>query len=121
MLCSQALTGLPRPLGAARVLLDQAEDQLALAARVAGVDELVTSLRLACLTTADRRLLVLSTGLRSKCGGITGRWAKLHFAALDVVLLGGLDLDQVAHGTGDHVLVVLEMVFVLVELARNRR
>ena len=38
----------------------------------------VTSLRLACLTTALRRDLVLSTGLSSKRGGITGRLAKLH-------------------------------------------
>ena len=36
------------------------------------------SLRLANLTTAFKRVLVLSTGLRSKCGGITGRLAKLH-------------------------------------------
>jgi len=37
-----------------------------------------TSLRLAWRTTAFRRVFVLSTGFRSKCGGITGRWAKLH-------------------------------------------
>src|SRR2546427_5999788 len=36
----------------------------------------VTSLRLASLTTALSRLLVLSTGLRSKYGGITGRLAR---------------------------------------------
>ena len=41
-----------------------------------------TSLRLACLTTALRRLLVLSTGLRSKCGGMTGKLAKLHLPRL---------------------------------------
>ena len=37
-----------------------------------------TSLRLASFTTAFRRVLVLSTGFKSKCGGITGKWAKLH-------------------------------------------
>jgi hypothetical protein len=42
----------------------------------------VTSLRLASLTTAFRRDLVLSTGFRSKKGGITGRWAKLHLPRL---------------------------------------
>jgi hypothetical protein len=42
----------------------------------------VTSLRLASLTTAFRRVLVLSTGLRSKYGGMTGRWAKLHLPRL---------------------------------------
>ena len=41
-----------------------------------------TSLRLASLTTAFRRVLVLSTGFKSKCGGITGRWAKLHLPRL---------------------------------------
>ena len=41
-----------------------------------------TSLRLASRTTALSRVLVLSTGLRSKCGGITGRWAKLHLPRL---------------------------------------
>ena len=42
----------------------------------------LTSLRLACLTTAFSRVFVLSTGFRSKCGGITGRLAKLHFPRL---------------------------------------
>ena len=41
-----------------------------------------TSLRRACFTTAARRDLVFSTGLRSKCGGITGRCAKLHLPRL---------------------------------------
>ena len=41
-----------------------------------------TSLRLACLTMALSRVLVLSIGLTSKCGGITGRWAKLHLPRL---------------------------------------
>ena len=41
-----------------------------------------TSLRLACLTTAFKRLLVLSTGFKSKCGGMTGRLAKLHLPRL---------------------------------------
>ena len=56
-----------RLLAAAGVLLDQAEDQLALAARVAGVDEVG---RRPCawpgLTTALSRVLVWSTGFRSK-------------------------------------------------------
>src|SRR5450830_862553 len=42
----------------------------------------LTSLRLASLTTAFRRLLVLSTGFRWKKGGITGRLAKLHLPRL---------------------------------------
>ncbi len=43
---------------------------------------LSTSLRLASLTTAFRRVFVLSTGFKSKCGGITGRLAKLHLPRL---------------------------------------
>ena len=40
------------------------------------------------LTTAFRRVLVLSTGFRSKCGGMTGRWAKLHLPRLTSWLSG---------------------------------
>jgi hypothetical protein len=56
------------------MLLDQAEDQLALAAGVAGVDELGDVLALDELQDALSRDLVLSIGFRSKCGGITGSW-----------------------------------------------
>ena len=42
----------------------------------------LTSLRLASRTMALSRVLVLSIGLRSKCGGITGRFAKLHLPRL---------------------------------------
>ena len=42
----------------------------------------VTSLRLHSLTTAFSRVLALSMGARSKCGGTTGRWAKLHLPRL---------------------------------------
>ena len=41
-----------------------------------------TSLRLISLTMALSRVLVLSIGLRSKYGGITGRLAKLHLPRL---------------------------------------
>ena len=42
----------------------------------------LTSLRLTSLTTALNRALALSMGARSKCGGITGRCAKLHLPRL---------------------------------------
>ncbi|MNT59233.1 hypothetical protein D3C72_1967270 [compost metagenome] len=42
-------------------------------------------------------------------------------AALDVEFLRGLDLDQVAHGAGHDVGVVLEMLVMFVELAGHRR
>ena len=43
---------------------------------------------------------------------------KAPLAAFDVEFLRRLDLHQVAHRAGDHVAVVLEMLVVLVELAR---
>ena len=42
-------------------------------------------------------------------------------AALDVELLGRLDLEQVADGGGDEVALALEVLVVLVELARDGR
>jgi hypothetical protein len=50
----------------------------------------LTSLRLTCLTTADRRDLALSIGDRSKCGGTTGRLAKLHLPRLTSYSSGAL-------------------------------
>ena len=78
----------------------------------------VTSLRRISLTRALRRPLLLSMGLRSKCGGITGRLAKLHLPRLDVELLRRLDLHQVADGRADDVVLALEVFIVLVELPR---
>ena len=42
----------------------------------------VTSLRRISLTSAFKRPFTLSIGFRSKCGGITGRLAKLHLPRL---------------------------------------
>ena len=80
----------------------------------------VTSLRRICLTTALSRDLALSIGARSKCGGITGRWAKLHLPRLTSYSSGRLDFTRwpTAEVTTS---VVLEVVVVLVELARHRR
>ena len=50
----------------------------------------VTSLRLTSLTTAFSRVLALSMGARSKCGGTTGRWAKLHLPRLTSYSSGAL-------------------------------
>ena len=50
----------------------------------------VTSLRLMSRTTAVRRALFLSIGSRSKCGGTTGRWAKLHLPRLTSYSSGAL-------------------------------
>jgi hypothetical protein len=72
------------------VLLDQAKDQLALAARVAGVDQLAHVLALDEPDDRVQARLVLSSGARSKCGGITGRWAKLHLPRLTSYSSGAL-------------------------------
>ena len=50
----------------------------------------LTSLRLTSRTIAFSRVLVLSSGARSKCGGITGRWAKLHLPRLTSYSSGAL-------------------------------
>ncbi|CAD5371810.1 hypothetical protein RA210_U170039 [Rubrivivax sp. A210] len=49
-----------------------------------------TSLRLTSLTTALSRVLALSMGATSKCGGTTGRWAKLHLPRLTSYSSGAL-------------------------------
>ena len=50
----------------------------------------VTSLRLTSRTSAVKRLLALSIGARSKCGGTTGRLAKLHLPRLTSYSSGAL-------------------------------
>jgi hypothetical protein len=53
--------------------------------------------------------------------GNHGQVGKAPLAALDVVLLGRLDLHQVADGAGDDVAVTLALLVVFVELAGGRR
>ena len=50
----------------------------------------LTSFRLTRRTIAFSRVLVLSSGASSKCGGITGRWAKLHLPRLTSYSSGAL-------------------------------
>jgi hypothetical protein len=69
-------------LGAAGVLLDQAEDQLTLAARVTGVDEFGHILALGLLDHGVQAGLGLVHGLQVEARGITGRLAKLHLPRL---------------------------------------
>jgi hypothetical protein len=108
-------------LAAARVLLDQAEDQLALAARVAGVDELGHVLAPRQAHHGAQAALGLVHGLELEIRRNHGQVRKAPFAALDVVGFGRLDLEQVAHGAGDDVALVLEIIVVLVEFARHGR
>jgi hypothetical protein len=106
---------------AERVLLDQAEDQLALAARVAGVHHVGDVLALGQLDHRVQARLGLVDRLEVEVRRDHRQVGEAPLAALDVELLGRLDLHQVAHGARDDVLLVLEVLVVLVELAHRRR
>ena len=105
---------------AAGVLLDEAEDQLPFAARVAGVDQATHILALGQLDNGRQARLGLVDGLELEEGRQHRQVGEAPLAALDVELLGRGDLHQVTDGRGHDVLLVLEMVVVLVELARHR-
>ncbi|CAM4124350.1 hypothetical protein ACAN107058_22940 [Paracidovorax anthurii] len=107
------------PLGTAGVLLDEAEDQLALAARVAGVDEVGDVLALGEPHHRAEAALGLVHRFEVEIRRDHRQVREAPLAALDVEFLGRLDLHEVAHGAGDDIAVVLEVVFVLVELARH--
>ena len=107
-------------LGACGVLLDQAEDQLTLAARVAGVDEFGDILALGQLDHGIEPALGLVHGLEVEIRRNHRQVGKTPFTALDVELLGRLDFHQVAHGAGHDVVLALEVFIVLVEFARHR-
>ena len=110
-----------RLLAAAGVLLDQPEDQLALAPGVARVDQLghVGPLRLADhggqprLGPVDR--------LQVEVGRDHRQVREAPLPALDVELLRRLDFEQVTDRARDHVAVVFEMFVVFLELAGHRR
>ena len=91
----QALDGLAQAaLGAACVLLDQAEDQLTFAARVTGVDEFGHILALGLLDHGVQAGLGLVHGLEVEMRRNHRQVRKAPFAALDVVLLGCLDFTR---------------------------
>jgi len=103
------------------VLLDQPEDQFTLAARVAGIDEGADVLALGQPYDGVEARLGLVQRLELEVRRNDRQVRKTPLAALHVEFFGGLDLHQVADGAGHHVLVVLEMVFHLLELARAGR
>ena len=121
----QALHRLAEPFaigfGAAGVLLDQAEDQLALAPGVAGVDQRRDVLAPGLAHHGVQARLGLVDRLEVEVRRDHRQVGEAPLAALDVVLLRRLDLHQVADGAGDDVALVLEMFVVLVELARHGR
>jgi hypothetical protein len=117
----QALDGFAQTFAiwfaATGVLLDQTEDQLALAARVAGVDEFGHVLALGLFDHRVQARLGLVHGLEVKVRRDDGQVGKAPLAALHIKFFGRLDLHQVAHGAGDYIAVVLEVVVVLFKLA----
>mmetsp|Transcript_3271 Transcript_3271/g.11449 ORF Transcript_3271/g.11449 Transcript_3271/m.11449 type:complete len:1068 (-) Transcript_3271:367-3570(-) len=108
-----------RPLGRLRVLLDQAEDQFALAARVAGVDQGRDVLAADQLDEGVQPALVLVDRVEVEVRRDHRQMGEAPLATLDVELLGRGDLHQMAHGRADDVVLVLEVVVMLVELARH--
>ena len=107
-------------LAAIGVLHDQAEDQLTLAARVAGVDEFGDVLALDQLDHRRQPRLGLVDRRQVEVRRHHRQVGEAPLAALDVVFVRRLDFHQVADGRGDDVGVVLEVVGLLVELARDR-
>ena len=81
----------------------------------------VTSLRLTSLTIAFSRDLALVDRVQLEVRRDHRQVREAPLAALDVELLGRLDLEQVADRRGHEVVVVLEVLVVLVELAGGRR
>ena len=102
------------------VLLDQAKDQFAFAARIAGVDDLVHVTALGKFDHRVQARLGLVHGFEVKVRGDHRQVGKAPLAALDVIFFGCLYLQQMADGTRHHISVALEIFVVLFELARSR-
>ena len=117
----QPLHRLAQPLGAASVLLDQPEDQLALAPGVAGVDQRRHVFALGQLDHSVEARLGFLDRPQVELRRDHRQVGKAPLAALDLVGLGGGDLHQVPHRRSDEVALVLVVLVVLVELARQRR
>jgi len=115
----QALDRLAQGLVAAGVLLDQAKNQLPLAARVAGVDQRAHVPAPGLLDHCIEAALGLVHGLEVKVRRNHRQVRKTPLAALDLKLLGRLNFHQVADSAGDDIALVLEVVLMLVELARH--
>ena len=116
----QALDRFVQRFFATGVLLDQAEDELALAARVTGVDDGVHVLALGLFDHGGQTGLGFLNRLQIEIGRDDGQVGKAPFAALDVKFFGRLDFHQVTHGAGDHISVIFKMIVVLFKFARSR-
>ena len=106
---------------AAGVLLYQSEDELTLAPRVTGVDDVAHVFALGLFDHRRQARLGFLHRLQVKVRRDDRQVGKAPLAALDVKLFGRLDFHQMAHRAGDHKGVVLEMIVVLFKLARAGR
>jgi hypothetical protein len=109
----------PHRLLAAAMLGDVIEDQLALAARVTGVDQAVHILALDQLGQQLEAVLGLLDGGQGEMGRDDRQMGEGPFAPLDLVFLGHRQFQQVADGGGEHVVLGLEVVLFLVEAAQH--
>ena len=117
----QALNRFVQGLFAAGVLLDQTEDEFALAPRVTGVDDGAHIFALGLLDHRRQARFGFVDRLQVEVRRDDRQVRKAPLAALDVKLFGRLDFHQMAHRAGDHKGVVLEMIVVLFKLARAGR
>ena len=101
-------------------MLDQTEDEFALAPRVTGVDNGRHVFALEQFDHGVQTCLGLVNGCELKVGRHHRQVGKAPFAAFDVVGLGGLDFYQVTHGRGDHPGVVFKVFGEFFKLARHR-
>ena len=113
----QAAHRFSQGLGTPGVLFDQAEDQLALAPRVAGVDELVHVFAFGQFHHRVQAGLGFINRLQIEVRRNHRQMGKAPFAAFHIKGLRGLDFHQMPHGAGDHVLRILKVLIMLLELA----
>ena len=112
-----------------RVLDDVAKNQLPLAPGVAGIHEAVDVVALNQAQQHPQPRLALGDRLEVKMRGDVRQLVESPFAALDVLIGRHDNRQQMAHGRGNHVVVVLEKVLRLVarrlehtgDIGRDRR
>ena len=102
-------------------LRDVAEDELAFAPGVAGVDEVGDVLALDEPQQRLQPVLVLLDRLQRELRRNRRQVRERPLAALHLLLLGHADLEQVADGRRDHVFVALEVIVVAREAAQRAR
>ncbi len=112
--------GLSSLVGAARVLLDEAKDQLAFTPGVTGVDQCGDIFAPCQLDNGIEPPLGLVQRLEVEVRRYHRQVRKAPLAAFDLVAFGCGDLQQVADRRGDDVALVFVVLVVLVKLAGHR-